>query len=105
MRSLTVELRRSGESFIHIKNSNGPKTVPWGTPDVVTPVADEAPADWYAVLETIQTELRNTQVSSKDDDEEVFQTLLKIKDCGVSYFVRLNGTCYVMNGTYELYFC
>ena len=34
---------------------SGLQTVPWGTPDVVTPVADEAPADWYAVLETIRT--------------------------------------------------
>ena len=29
----------------------------------------------------------------------------KIKDCGVNCFVRLDSTCYVMNGTYELCFC
>ena len=48
-KSLTVELRSSGESFLYIKNSSGPRTVPWGTPDVVTAGADDAPSvttDW-----------------------------------------------------------
>ena len=38
---LTVESRRSGKSFIYIKYSSGPKTVPWGTPDVVTMGTDD----------------------------------------------------------------
>ena len=29
---------------MYIKNNNGPKTVPWGTPDVVTTGADDAPS-------------------------------------------------------------
>ena len=47
--SLTVELRPSGKSFIYSKNSSGPRTVPWGTPDVVTTGADEVlsiTTDW-----------------------------------------------------------
>ena len=42
-------------------------------------------------------EFRNTHVSSKDDDEELCQTLLKT--------VGRNSTCCVMDGTYELCFC
>ena len=52
--SLTVELRPSGKSFIYSKNSSGPRTVPWGTPDVVTTGTDEVLSitpDW----ETIRT--------------------------------------------------
>ena len=47
--SLTAELRPSGKSFIYSKNSSGPRTVPWGTPDVVTTGADEVlsiTTDW-----------------------------------------------------------
>ena len=47
--SLTVELRPSGKSFKYSKNSSGPRTVPWGTPDVVTTGADEVlsiTTDW-----------------------------------------------------------
>ena len=40
-KSLTVEFRPSGKSFIYIKNNSGPKTVPWGTPDVVATGADD----------------------------------------------------------------
>ena len=48
-KSLTVAFRPSGKSFIYIKNNSGPKTVPWGTPDVVTTGADDSPpitTDW-----------------------------------------------------------
>ena len=55
--SLTVELRPSGKSFIYSNNSNGPKTVPWGTPDVATTGVDDAPSittDWvrYGTIRT-----------------------------------------------------
>ena len=33
-KSLTGDCTLSGKSFIYIKKSNGPKTVPWGTPEV-----------------------------------------------------------------------
>ena len=52
--SLTVELRPSGKSFIYSKNSSGPRTVPWVTPDVVTTGTNEVLSitpDW----ETIRT--------------------------------------------------
>ena len=42
-------------------------------------------------------EFRNIHVWSKDDDEELCQTLLKS--------VGRKSTFYVMNGTYELCFC
>ncbi|CAH3191186.1 unnamed protein product, partial [Porites evermanni] len=51
--SLTVELRPLGKSFIYIKNSNSPKTVRWGTPDVVTTGANDAPSittDWVSCV-------------------------------------------------------
>ena len=89
-KSLAVELRPSGKSFIYIKNSSGPKTVPlWGTPDVATTGADDSPPPpqlpliEYAVLETIRTsyvmghQFRNNQVSSKVGDGELCRMLLK----------------------------
>ena len=81
-KSLTVALRPLGKSVISIENSNGPKTVrmSWLQEQMMPPqlVLIEC-----AVIETIRTslvvshEFRNTQVSSKDDDEELCQTLLK----------------------------
>ena len=59
-KSLTVELRLSGKSFIYIKNSSGPKTVPWGTPDVVTTGADDAPSittDWVRCVRNDSNQL------------------------------------------------
>jgi len=76
--------------IMYIKNSSGPKTVPWGTPDVVATGADYSPPILpqigYAVLETIRTsyevghEFRNhgnDQVSSRVGDGELCRMLMK----------------------------
>ena len=41
------EFRPSGKSIIYIKNNSGPKTIPWGTLDVVTTGADDTPSPNY----------------------------------------------------------
>ena len=61
-KSLTVEFRPSGKSFIDIKTSSGPKTVPWGTPDVVTTGAEDSPpitTDWVRCVRNDSNQLCN----------------------------------------------
>ena len=72
-KSLTIEFTPSGKPFIYIKNNSGPKTVHWGTPDVVTTGVDDSPQlplIGYAVLETIRP-------SYVIGDEELCRMLLK----------------------------
>ena len=71
-KSFTSKCSPLGRSFAYVKNSTGPKTVPYGTPKV-TGEALQPPASqitvWYVQLEKIQTkwvgfnEFRNIVVS------------------------------------------
>ena len=42
--SLTLEVTTLGKSLIYIKNSRGPKTAPWGTPEITFVVWDLEPS-------------------------------------------------------------
>ena len=59
-KSLTGEFRPSGRSFTYNKNSNGPKTVPWGTPDVTQEGDDVFPSQTTVCCRPIKNEVNQS---------------------------------------------